>query len=200
MVHMIGRHWWAVGLRGLAALVFGVLALLWPGLTLVVLVALFGAYALVDGLLALGATVRAATRHRAWGLLLLEGLAGLALGLLTFVWPGMTALVLVYLIAAWALITGVLEVGTAFSARGEGAHAWLWGLAGVASVLFGLLLVVFPGAGALTVVWVIGVYALVFGVLLLGLAYRLWRAHRALAGAEGAGPTRRGSHWLHLPR
>ena len=149
MVELIGRHWWAVGLRGVAALLFGILALAWPVHTLVVLVALFGAYALVDGIFALVATVRAATRHRAWGLLLLEGLGGIAAGIVTFAWPGITALALLYVIAAWALVTGVLEVAAAFTARAEVAPAWLIGLSGVASVIFGMLLILFPGAGAL---------------------------------------------------
>ena len=200
MVEMIARHWWAVGLRGLAAILFGVLALLLPVHTLVVLVALFGAYALVDGLFALVATVRAATRHRAWGLLLLEGLGGIATGIVTFAWPGITALALLYVIATWAIVTGVLEVAAAFTARAEVAPAWLVGLSGVASVIFGVLLIVFPGAGALAVVWLIGVYALVFGVLLLGLAYRLWRAQRELSRGDVASQVGRGRGWLHQLR
>lgn len=114
-----------------------------------------------------------------------DAASGICLALISasqpFVWPGMTALVLLYLIAAWALITGVLEIGAALTTRSEVAHAGLLGLAGIVSVLFGLLLVVFPGVGALAVVWLIGVYSLVFGALLLGLAYRLRQAHRLLS-------------------
>jgi uncharacterized membrane protein HdeD (DUF308 family) len=200
MVPLLGRHWWAVGLRGLAAILFGVLALIWPGLTLVVLVALFGAYALVDGLMALAATVRAATRHRGWGLLLLEGSAGIAIGFLTFAWPGLTALVLLYVIAAWALITGVLELGAAVTMPRDVAHAGLLGLAGIASVIFGVLLVVFPGAGVLTVVWLIGAYAIVFGLLLLGLAFRLRRAQQDHAGEDGTSQATGLRRWLHQMR
>jgi uncharacterized membrane protein HdeD (DUF308 family) len=172
-MHVLARNWWAVALRGLAAIIFGLVALAVPHLALAALVLLFGAYVLVDGVLAVVSAVRAAERHGRWGTLLVEGIAGIAAGVLTFVWPGLTALVLLYLIAFWAIVTGIVEVVAAIRLRREITNEWLLGLAGVASVLFGVVLVVFPGAGALTVVWLIGIYALVFGFLLLGLAWRL---------------------------
>jgi uncharacterized membrane protein HdeD (DUF308 family) len=144
-----------------------------PHIALVVLIALFGAYALVDGVFAIVSAVRAAERHMRWWPLLVEGLAGIVLGALTFVWPGVTALVLLYFIASWALVTGVFEILAAIRLRQEITGEWLLALTGVLSVVFGLLLIIFPWAGALTVVWLIGIYALVFGLLLLGLAWRL---------------------------
>jgi uncharacterized membrane protein HdeD (DUF308 family) len=170
---LLARNWWALALRGLAAILFGIAALVVPHIALVVLIALFGAYALVDGIFAIVSAVRAAQRHVRWWPLLVEGLAGIVIGVLTFVWPGLTALVLLYFIASWAIVTGVFEVLAAIRLRREIRGEWLLGLTGVLSVVFGLLLIIFPGAGALTVVWLIGIYALVFGFLLLGLAWRL---------------------------
>jgi uncharacterized membrane protein HdeD (DUF308 family) len=183
MLDHLARNWWALALRGLVAILFGVLALLWPGLTLLALVFLFGAYVLVDGIVALLSALRAAQRHRRWGMLLLEGLAGIVAGILTFVWPGITTIVLLYLIAAWAVVTGILEVVTAIALREELRGEWLLGLSGVASVVFGILLFAQPGAGAVALVWLIGWYAIIFGILLLAVAFRLrgW-ARRNLVG------------------
>jgi uncharacterized membrane protein HdeD (DUF308 family) len=165
------RHWWAFALRGVAAVVFGILAFAWPGLTLTVLVLFWGAYALVDGVLALIAAFRTENDHR-WGLLL-EGVVGIAAGIVTFLYPGLTALVLLYIIAAWAIITGALELYAAYRLR-RVIHNELWlALGGVASLLFGIVLLAAPGAGALAVVWLIGAYAIVFGILLIALAFRL---------------------------
>src|SRR5918992_1463456 len=148
---VLSRNWWMLALRGLAAIVFGVLAFVWPDITLFALVLLFGAYMLVDGIFAIVAAVRAAGREARWWLLLIEGVLGVLAGLVAAFWPGLTALALLYFIAAWAL-----------------------GLSGALSVLFGILLVVIPApAGLLSLVWLIGAYALVFGVLLLVLAFRL---------------------------
>jgi uncharacterized membrane protein HdeD (DUF308 family) len=183
---VLARNWWALALRGLAAILFGIAALVVPHIALVVLIALFGAYALVDGVFAIVSAVRAAERHMRWWPLLVEGLAGIVLGALTFVWPGVTALVLLYFIASWALVTGVFEILAAIRLRQEITGEWLLGLTGVLSVVFGLLLITFPGAGALTVVWLIGIYALVFGVLLVGLALRL--RGRSPEGMRSRGP------------
>lgn len=173
MMNVLARNWWALALRGLFAILFGVLAFVWPGLTLQALVILYGAYALVDGVFALVAAVRAAEAHARWWTLLIEGLVGIGAGILTFIWPGITALVLLYLIAAWAIVTGLLEIVAAIRLRKEITDEWALGASGAASVIFGLLLMIFPGAGALTLVWLIGAYALVFGILLLVLAFRL---------------------------
>lgn len=179
-MHVLARNWWALALRGLFGVLFGLLTLAWPGLTLAALVLLFGAYALVDGVFAIIAAVRAAEAHTRWLWLAIEGLAGVVAGLIAFVRPGLTALVLLYLIAWWAIFTGIFEIGAAIRLRKEIAGEWLLALSGVASVVFGILLLLFPGAGALAVVWLIGVYALVFGILLLVLAFRL-RGHAPTA-------------------
>ena len=176
MTTVLTRNWWALALRGVVALLLGVAAFVLPGVTLAVFVALFGAYAVVDGVLAIIAGVRAAERHERWWSPVLKGLAGIAAGVLAFVWPALTALALLNLIAGWAIVTGVLEIVAAVHlhrAHGE----WLLVLNGVLSVLFGLLVIVWPGAGVLTLLWLIGTYSIVFGVVLLVLAFRLRNLH-----------------------
>ena len=165
--------WWALVLRGLAAIAFGVLAFVWPHITLTALVFLWGAYVLVDGLFAIVAGVKSYEENKRWWVLLLEGLLSVAAGVLAFVIPGITALVLLLLIAAWAIVTGAFEIGAAIQLRKYITGEWLLALAGVASVLFGFALLFNPNAGAIAVVWLIGAYALLFGVLLLALGFRL---------------------------
>lgn len=169
----LARNWWALALRGAIAVVFGLLTFAMPGMTLQILLLLFGAYALVDGIFTILAAVREAQAHHRWGVLLLEGIAGILAGVLTFAWPGITALVLLYLIAAWAIFTGIFEIAAAIKLRKVITGEWFLALSGVASVLFGLLLFLAPGPGALVVVWWIGAYALVFGILMIALAFRL---------------------------
>lgn len=173
MLTMLARNWWVLALRGVFAILFGILALIWPGLTLLVLITLFGAYALLDGILAVIAGIITYGRNKRWWAVLLEGVAGILLGLLTFVWPGVTALVLVYFIAVWALITGILEIVAAIRLRKEIMGEWVMVLSGSVSILFGLFLIVAPDAGALSLTWIIGAYALTFGILLIILAFRL---------------------------
>lgn len=177
--------WKSMALRGAAALIFGLLTLAWPSITLLALVFLFGAYALADGLFLL---VSAFERDRApegrRGLLVLEGVVGVAAGVLTFVWPSITALALLYLIAAWAIITGVLEIASAIRLRKHIENEWFLGLAGALSVLFGVVLVLVPGAGALAITWLIGVYAAIFGVLLLALALKIRKLTLPLVGTS----------------
>jgi uncharacterized membrane protein HdeD (DUF308 family) len=181
---VLSRNWWLVALRGLAAIVFGVLAFVWPAITLWALVLLFGAYMLVDGIFAIVAAVRAAGREARWWLLLIEGVLGVLAGLVAAFWPGLTALALLYFIAAWAIVSGILEIAGAIRLRREIEGEWALGLSGALSLLFGVLLVVIPApAGLLSLVWLIGAYALAFGVLLLVLAFRL-----------------RGTSEMHTPR
>ena len=170
---LLARHWWAVGLRGLAAVIFGILALVVPSITIIVLIAFFGAYALVDGVIAVYLAIRGRENNRNWGWLLVEGIAGILIGILTFRWPGVTGIVLLAFIAAWAIITGIMEIFEAIELRRVLHNEWLLILSGAASVIFGLLLIIFPGTGALAVVVLIGIYAIIFGALLLGLAWRL---------------------------
>ena len=172
---MIAGNWWALLLRGIAAVLFGLAAIFWPGLTLYVLIIFFGAYALVDGVLAIVAGIRG-TGGRRW-LLLAEGVLGVLAGLVAFFYPGITALVLLYVIAFWAILTGVLKIVMSISLRREIENEWLMGLGGVLSVLFGVVLAVLPGVGLLSLVWLIGIYAIVFGVALIVLAFRV-RSHR----------------------
>lgn len=172
-MEVLARNWWALALRGLFAVLFGLAVFIWPGLTLLALVALFAAYALVDGVFSIVAAIRAAGRHARWWPLLLEGLLGIAAGVVAFLWPNITALALLYVIAAWAIVTGVFEIVAAIRLRREIEGELLLGLAGLASVIFGVLLILFPGAGALAVLWLIGGFAIAFGILLILLGFRL---------------------------
>jgi uncharacterized membrane protein HdeD (DUF308 family) len=173
MVTVLARNWWALVLRGLFAVLFGIGAFAWPGLTLGVLVLLYGAYALADGVFAIVASLVGSPRELPWWALLVEGLIGVAVGIVTFFWPGITALALIYLIAGWAIATGLFQVVAAFRLRKEIRGEWMLVLGGVLSVLFGLALVVSPGAGALALVWMIGAYAIAFGILLIAFGLRL---------------------------
>jgi uncharacterized membrane protein HdeD (DUF308 family) len=172
-VDVLSRNWWLVALRGVAGILFGILTLFAPGISLAALVLLYGAYAFADGLLAIVSAVRRRGAGDRWWLLLLEGLVGIAAGVLTVIWPGITALALLYLIAAWALLTGIFEIAAAIRLRKIISHEWLLGLSGVASIVFAMVLMLFPGAGALAVVLWIGAYAFVFGALLIALGFRL---------------------------
>lgn len=187
MIRFLARNWRALALRGLWAILFGLVALVWPRVTLLALVVMFGAFVLIDGIFALVAVIRATERPARWWTVLIEGLAGIGVGVLTFVWPNITALVLLYLIAAWAMITGVFRIMAAIrlrfdrltTERREITGEWLLILSGAVSALFGLLLAAFPGAGAVAVAWLIGIFALLFGALSLALAFRLrrWLRH-----------------------
>ena len=177
MLEALARTWWLLLLlRGVAAIALGVLTLLWPGVTLVVLVLFCGAYALADGVLALLAAVRGGSAApRAW--LVIAGVAGIAVGVLTAVWPGMTAVALVWLIGAWALANGVLQIVAANRLRTEIEEAWLLVAGGVVAVLLGLVLLARPNAGALAIALVVAVFAIVYGVLLASFACTVrWRA------------------------
>jgi uncharacterized membrane protein HdeD (DUF308 family) len=171
----VRRLWWAVVLRGLAAIVFGILAFVVPGLTLLGLILLFGAYALIEGVFNVIATIRGGVGDRAWWSLLLEGLVSIAAGLVTLVAPGLSALVLLYVMAAWAILTGALEIAAAIRLRKVIANEWWLGLSGALSVAFGTVLMITPATGALAVIWLIGTYAIVFGMVLVALGVRLRR-------------------------
>ena len=173
MTATLARNWWAMALRGLCALLFGAAIFVWPGISLFTLVLMFGVYTLLDGVCTMVSTVRSDKRERRWWLFLLQGIAGIIVGIMAFIWPGITALALLYIIAAWAIVTGIFEVVAAVQLRKEIEGEWLLGLSGIASVVFGALLVGFPGAGALAVLWIIGAYSILFGILLMILAFRL---------------------------
>ena len=169
---LLSQFWWALALRGLVGILVGLVAFFLPLPTLTALVWLFGAYAFLDGLFNLIAVWRK-TSARPWWSLLLEGIAGVAAGVVSFVWPGITAIALVYLVAAWALITGVLGIISAIRLRKEIKGEWLLVVASVLSVLLGVVLAIAPGAGAIGLVWYFGAYAMAFGVLLVVLSFRL---------------------------
>lgn len=183
IVQPISRYWWALVLRGCAAIAFGVIAFAWPGITLQVLVLFFGAYALIDGILSVAAAVRAHGHSENWGLFLLQGLLGIGLGVLTWLAPGATAVAILLYMAAWALVTGVLEIVAAVRLRREiEGEVWL-ALGGLLSIAFGMLVLAFPLAGALGLIWLIGSYAVAFGICLVALGFRVRRGkHRSGAG------------------
>jgi uncharacterized membrane protein HdeD (DUF308 family) len=177
----LSRNWWLVMLRGVLAILFGVLALFMPGAAWFALALLFGAYAFVDGLFALGTAVSGRVDEGPWWSLVLEGVIGLAVGVVTFIQPGITELALVYLIAFWAIATGIFEIGAALRIRQHIANEWLLALSGIISVAFGVILAAAPAYGAVAVVWLIGVYAIVFGVLMLVLGFQLLGRSRRIS-------------------
>jgi uncharacterized membrane protein HdeD (DUF308 family) len=159
--------------RGTLGIVIGILAFLWPGLTIAVVVGIFALYALIDGItnLMLGLT-RSPRQERSWPMAL-QGLVGIAAGILTLIWPGITALALVLCIAAWAAVTGILEIAAAIRLRRVITGEWLLMLSGILSVVFGALVFAFPLAGAVSIAWILGAYAFASGVVLVALGVRL---------------------------
>ena len=172
---LLAKYWWAIALRGAAGILFGILAFAMPVLTLAVLVLMFGAYALVDGIFNVVAAVSGRSGARPWWALLLAGLVGIGAGLVTFFMPGLTALALAYVIGFWAIAIGVLEIIAAIRLRKVITNEWWLGLSGALAVVFGAVLILAPGAGALAMVLWIGAYAFVYGVFLLLLGFRLRR-------------------------
>ena len=174
LLRAMADKWWLVLLRGIAAIIFGVLAFVWPVITLLTLTLLWGAFAVADGILALWGAITGPSGQmgsRVW--LAIVGIAGILAGLLAFAWPGVTALVLLLFIAVWAIIIGVMQIWGAIQLRKEIDGEWLLILSGLLSVAFGVLLLVQPGAGALAVVWIIGWYAILAGCIYIALAFRL---------------------------
>lgn len=173
----IASRWWSPVIRGIAAILFGILAIAVPRAGLATLVMLWAVYAIIDGVLNIALAIQRGQAGARWGWFLFEGLVSVAAGVLTFAWPQITALVLLYVIAVWAVATGFAEIAAAVALRGSGGSEWLLGLAGVLSIAFGVLLAVRPAAGALAVVSIIGVYAVLFGILLVMLGVRLHGLH-----------------------
>lgn len=175
LLHALARNWWLILLRGILAIIFGVLTFIWPGITLVTLVLLYGAYALVDGVFALAAAIMGGAPAPRWWLAVV-GLLGIAAGIATFLWPGLTAFVLLFFIAFWAIALGIMEIIGAIRLRKEIDNEWWLVASGVLAVLFGLILIVQPGAGALSLILVIGAFAILHGITLVLFAFRL-RGH-----------------------
>ena len=176
---MYRRYWWMLLIRGIVAVLFGLAAIVWPGLTALVLVYLFGAFAFVDGIVAVVVSLQERAIVPRWWVLLIEGIVGILIGILTFFSPAVTALALLYLIAVWAIITGILEIAAAFSMRRALVLEWTLAIAGILSILLGILLAIQPASGILAVVWIIGIYAIVFGVLLIIRAFQFRSAATA---------------------
>jgi len=188
MLDMMARNWWVLALRGAFAILFGLVAWIWPGITVWALVILFGAYALVDGAIALYGAFRGVEgQSRGW--LALTGACGIILGIVAMAWPGITGLALLMLIAAWAVVTGVFEIFTAFALRKQIDNEWVYVLTGAISVLFGVLLFVWPVSGALAVVWMIGFFSILFGALMVGAAFRLRKLAKEAESRGGAPQT-----------
>jgi uncharacterized membrane protein HdeD (DUF308 family) len=185
IAHVLSRNWWVVGLRGAFAILFGVLALAWPGVTILTLVILFAAYMLADGVLAIVAGVRAVRRHERWWPFLLEGLANLAAGVIAILWPGITLLAMVYLLGIWAIVSGVLMAFPDFSGR-RPVGSWLLVVGGVLSVILGVIVISQPIAGVLVLITWVAAYALAFGVILLILAFRLRQTGHAAPASNFA--------------
>lgn len=176
VLHAVASTWWMWLIRGLAALLFGILAFTWPGLTWITIAILFGAYALVDGIFAIVAAVRAAQHQQRWWPFLLEGIVGIVFAAITWYDIRITIAALYLTIAAWAFITGILEIVAAIQLRKHISNEiWLI-IGGIASIAFGVLLLLFPVIGALTVIYIIAAYAIVFGIIMIGFAFRL-RSH-----------------------
>ena len=183
LLHSLGRNWWLVLLRGIAAIVFGLLAWAWPGVTLVTLVLFWGAYALVDGVAALIGGWKTKDGGKPMWTVVLVGIVGILAGIFTFLQPGVTAIALLILIAIWAIVQGVLEISAAIRLRKEIKNEWLLILSGLLSVAFGVLMILNPGAGAMAVLWLIGVFAVAYGVLLVVLSFKLKKLAAAMPAA-----------------
>ena len=185
MLHALASRWWVLLLRGIAAIVFGVLAFIWPGITLVTLVLLFGVFALIDGAIALGAAFSGSAKPVPTWWLILVGVLGIAAGIMMLLWPGMSAILLVLFIGGWAVAHGIFEIIGAIQLRKEIENEWTLILGGIISVIFGIIVLIAPGAGALALVWWIAIYSIVFGILFVAFSLRL-RRHRHHAGAPVA--------------
>ncbi|WP_229426737.1 HdeD family acid-resistance protein [Microvirga alba] len=176
MSSLLAKNWWALALRGVFAIIFALIAFFMPGVTLLSLVWVFAAYMLVDGVFGIVSAIRAASASQRWGLLVLEGLVDIAVGVIAFMWPGLTVLFFITLMAVWSLITGVLMIAAAFKLNREYGRGWLI-FSGIVSVLFGIALLVAPLIGAVVLTWWLGAYALVFGISLIALAFKLKSHH-----------------------
>jgi uncharacterized membrane protein HdeD (DUF308 family) len=172
MIDVLAKNWWAIGIRGALGILFGLIALFLPGATMLSLVLVFAAYSFLDGVLGIVSAVRAARENERWGYLVLEGLVDIAAAAVAVLWPGITVVAFVFVIAFWAIVTGVLELMAAFRLDFIDGRGWLV-FGGIVSILYGALLIAAPMIGAVVLTWWLGAYALVFGVCLVMLAFKL---------------------------
>ena len=188
MFNLMTQNWWAIALRGLVAVLFGIAAFMWPGITLWVLAPLFGAYALFNGIFTvIEAFSRDVSRERWWALLF-EGVIGIVIGLLAFFLPGLTAMGLLYLIAFWAIVTGVFEIITAIRLRHEIRGEWMMAFIAILSMAFGMFLVAFPVTGALSVILIIGAFSFASGALMIALAFKMRSLRREIQDVRHVAP------------
>lgn len=173
MLEVMSRNWWAYLIRGIAAVLFGITVLIWPGIALTSLVLLWGIYAVADGIFAIIAGIQGHPEVSNRWLAVLQGVVSIIAGVVAFVWPGITAMALLYVVASWAIVTGALEVIAAIQLRKEITDEFWLGLGGVLSIVFGVLLFIYPGSGMLSLLWLLGIYAIVFGVSTIFLSFRL---------------------------
>ena len=184
----VGRNWWALVLRGILAVIFGILIIVSPGIALTSLILVLGAYFLVDGIFAVAGALAHRDHYHPWWLTLVEGIIGIIAGIAAFVYPGLTALTLLYVLAVWAILTGIFEVVAAVQLRKVVQGEWLLAVSGVLSVLFGILLIVFPGTGILALLTVLAAYAIIFGVLLIVLGFRMRGMTTGMGGTHAPTP------------
>lgn len=174
--------WWLVLLRGVLAILFGLVALFTPGTALLAIVFVFGAYAILDGITAIVAGIRHRGAESHWVWHLVQGVVSVIAGVVAFAWPGVTVLALLFVIAFWSIVNGIAEIMESFAMRKRGSGTWGWMLAaGIVSVLFGIVLVIQPGAALITLLWFVGAYAVIFGVIIVVWAFRLRGAVRTVS-------------------
>jgi len=169
----LAKHWWAILFRGIAAVIFAILAFFWPSLTVGILVIILGLYLVIDGIFALAWAFKAMSEHKQWWLFLLEGLIGLLVGLMILFWPGITALVILYFVAAWAIVSGLFELWAGFSVNWDATIKAIMIVIGIISVLLGILLFVYPFGGIVAAIWLLGVYALIAGIALIIFSFQV---------------------------
>jgi uncharacterized membrane protein HdeD (DUF308 family) len=188
MARTLSQNWWLVLLRGMLAILFGIAAFAWPGITLLTLVLFFGVYAIIDGVIAIVTGLSRTRETSRWWMFLLEGLLNIGAGIVALWMPGLATLVLIYILASWAVFTGILEIVAAVRLRHEITNEWFLALGGVLSIGLGILLFLQPAAGGLAIVWTIAAYAVLFGILLviLGIRLRSWRAEELRAPIASA--------------
>lgn len=174
--------WWFVLLRGILAILFGLIALFTPGTALLALVFVFGAYAIIDGITAVATGIRHRTSESHWVWQIVQGVVSVIAGVIAFAWPGVTVLAILFVIAFWSIVNGITEIAESFAMRKRGTGSWGWMLAaGIISVLFGIVLVIQPGAGLVTLLWFVGAYSVAYGAIVLVLAFRLRSAVRTVS-------------------
>jgi len=173
MIKTLSRNWWTFVGRGLFAILFGALALALPELTLIAMIWMFGAYVIVDGLFQIALSVTRRDENDRWWLLLIEGIFGVAAGIVTFLWPGITGIALFIMVIVWAMVTGVLEIAAAIQLRRFLENEWLLAFSGILSIFLGIAMLAWPGASVIALAWLIGIYAIIFGITLIALGIRL---------------------------